>query len=167
MALFISTHAEIALLHKLELLNWKLGPDWSTHCHPSGSSYCRAEGRQVPPLLCSFQFQLCHWVRWDPTSCLPLEITFQKTCVCTLSLQAKVKKHSYLDPHRKHILFPFKTLPGQCSFNSKHTSGNIPRSKGLLSAFGSEIYLGELRGACKFWCPCFEIYKLWLPSPQW
>lgn len=112
-----------------------------------------------------FKFQPCHRVHWGPTSPLPLEITFQKTCTCTLSLPDKVKKHSYIDLHRKHILFHFKTLPGQCAFNSKPTAGNFRSSIGLLSACGSEIHLRGLRGSCKLWHPGFEIYKLWLPSP--
>lgn len=150
MALFVSTHAEILLLCKLKLLNWKPGPKRSSYCPPSGNSGCQAEGSQVPLLLCSFQFQPCHRVHRGPTSPLPLENTFQKTCTCTLSLPDKVKKHSYIDLHRKHILFNFKTLPGQCGFNSKPTAGNFRRSIGLLSACGSEIHLRGLRGSCKF-----------------
>lgn len=152
MALFTSTHAETSLLCKLQLLNWKPGPERSTHCPPTPLLF------SVPALPpSSLRSQLIS-SPWNHLS--------EDLCMHTFPAR-QGKKHSYIDLHRKHILFHFKTLPGQCGSNSKPTAGNLPSSIGLLSAFGSDIHLGGLRGACKLWCPGFEIYKFWLPLPHW
>lgn len=91
MALFVSTHAEILLLCKLKLLNWKPGPKRSTYCPPSGNSGCQAEGSQVPLLLCSFQFQPCHRVHRGAISPLPLKSPFRKLAHAHLPCQTKLK----------------------------------------------------------------------------
>lgn len=142
-----------------ELLNWKPGPEIISLCPPSRSSGWWVKGRQVPVLFCPFKFQPCHWVHRGPTSSLPLEITFQKICACTLSLPDKVKKHSFMIHTKNTLFFHFKALPDQCDFNSKHAADSIPTGTGLLSAFGSESHLGGLRGVCELWYPDFKLQK--------
>lgn len=167
MALFISTHAEISLLCHLQLLSWK---PRTLKKHPlplqrvTGTISWIKTGRSYQPFALFGSSPAANFTEVPP-HLFPLKSPFRKL-VYTVSLPDIVKKHSCISLHRKHILLHFKTLPGECAFNPKHTAADFPSRIWLLSAFGGEIHLRRLRGASKLSHSGFEIYTLWLLARQ-